>query len=90
MNAELQTRPREDQEVGLRRNLLRTPQFLKTDPHGAMIETGLSRDTPAQINGLELKLPARAELLPPIGRRSLTADGPLPVRRFRQGRARLP
>lgn len=42
---------------------MRAPQFLKADPHGAVVEAGLSRNTPAQINGLELKLPARAELL---------------------------
>lgn len=49
--------------VGFGRNLLRAPQFLKADPHRAVVETGLSRNTPAQINGLELKLPARAKLL---------------------------
>jgi hypothetical protein len=53
----------QNQEIGLGRNLLRAPQFLEANPHGAVVEACLTRDTPAQINGLELELPARAELL---------------------------
>jgi hypothetical protein len=42
---------------------LRAPQLLEADLHGAVVEAGFSRDTPAQINGLELELPTGAELL---------------------------
>jgi len=65
----------QDEEIGLGRDLLRPPQFIKTDPHRPVIQPGLRRNAPAQVNGLELKPLALAELLQfrkGLGRQSIS------------------
>ncbi len=55
----------EYQKIRPRRNLLRPAEFVEADLHRAVIQTRLSGDAPAQIDGMELKSTDHAVLLQP-------------------------